>query len=246
MAKLILSMDGLVLKEVPLTKERTTIGRRPHNDVVIDNLAVSGEHAVIVTILNDSFLEDLGSTNGTMVNGQAIKKHFLQNNDMVELGKYKLKYVAETAKQTSANDFEKTMVLRPNMMPKPMAPATGAPPAAPGYNPTSTQVGPLGDPNAPRPQPAAPAAPQQTAVIQILNGPNAGKELALTKALTTLGRPGVQVAVITRRPQGYFITHVEGTTFPVVNGKNLSLDAHPLNNHDIVELSGTKMEFFFK
>ena len=86
MAKLILSMDGLVLKEIPLTKERTTIGRKPHNDIQIDNLAVSGEHAVIVTILNDSFLEDLGSTNGTMVNGGAVKKHFLQNNDVVELG----------------------------------------------------------------------------------------------------------------------------------------------------------------
>ena len=250
MAKLILSMDGLVLKEVPLTKERTTIGRRPHNDVVIDNLAVSGEHAVIVTILNDSFLEDLGSTNGTMVNGQAIKKHFLQNNDMVELGKYKLKYVAETSKNTSANDFEKTMVLRPNMMPKMATPGAVTPQAsaapAPG-SPTSTHVGPLGDPNAGRPAAApAPQVPAQNAVVQILNGPNAGKELALTKALTTLGRPGVQVAVITRRPQGYFITHVEGTTFPIVNGKNLSLDAHPLNNHDIVELSGTKMEFFFK
>src|SRR5271155_3382447 len=128
MAKLILSMDGLVLKEIPLTKERTTIGRRPHNDVVIDNLAVSGEHAVIVTILNDSFLEDLGSTNGTMVNAQPIKKHFLQNNDMVELGKYKLKFVADAPRPTSANDFEKTMVLRPNMMPKPPAPA--AAPAA--------------------------------------------------------------------------------------------------------------------
>jgi pSer/pThr/pTyr-binding forkhead associated (FHA) protein len=248
MAKLILSMDGLVLKEVPLTKERTTIGRRPHNDVVIDNLAVSGEHAVIVTILNDSFLEDLGSTNGTMVNGQAIKKHFLQNNDMVELGKYKLKYVAEMNKNTSANDFEKTMVLRPNMMPKPAAPGavTPQPGGAPSPSPTTTQVGGLGDPNAARAPVAAATVAAQTAVVQILNGPNAGKELALTKALTTLGRPGVQVAVITRRPQGYFITHVEGTTFPVVNGKNLSLDAHPLNNHDIVELSGTKMEFFFK
>src|SRR2546430_17200052 len=95
MAKLILSMDGLVLKEIPLTKERTTIGRKPHNDIQIDNLAVSGEHAVIVTILNDSFLEDLGSTNGTVVNGNAIKKHFLQNNDVIELGKYKLKFVGE-------------------------------------------------------------------------------------------------------------------------------------------------------
>ena len=126
MAKLILSMDGLVLKEVPLTKERTTIGRRPHNDIVIDNLAVSGEHAVIVTILNDSFLEDLGSTNGTMVNSQPIKKHFLQNNDMVELGKYKLKFVADAARATSANDFEKTMVLRPGMMPKPATPAAAS------------------------------------------------------------------------------------------------------------------------
>ena len=118
MAKLILSMDGLVLKEIPLSKERTTIGRKPHNDIQIDNLAVSGEHAVIVTILNDSFLEDLGSTNGTLVNGNAVKKHFLQNNDIVELGKYKLKYLAEPGQQpmATAADFEKTMVLRPSAM----------------------------------------------------------------------------------------------------------------------------------
>ena len=113
MAKLILSMDGLVLKEISLTKERTTIGRKPHNDIQIDNLAVSGEHAVIVTILNDSFLEDLGSTNGTLVNGQPIKKHFLQPNDVIELGKYKLKYINEAPKVAAAADFEKTMVLRP-------------------------------------------------------------------------------------------------------------------------------------
>src|SRR4026207_257382 len=95
MAKLILSMDGQVLKEIPLSKERITIGRKAHNDVQIDNLAVSGEHAVIVSILNDSFMEDLGSTNGTLVNGNPVKKHFLQNNDVIELGKYKLKYIGE-------------------------------------------------------------------------------------------------------------------------------------------------------
>ena len=115
MAKLILSMDGLVLKEIPLSKERTTIGRKPHNDIQIDNLAVSGEHAVIVTILNDSFMEDLGSTNGTLVNGNSVKKHFLQNNDVIELGKYKLKFIQEASAQpaAAAADFEKTMVLRP-------------------------------------------------------------------------------------------------------------------------------------
>ena len=117
MAKLILSMDGLVLKEIPLSKERTTIGRKPSNDIQIDNLAVSGEHAVIVTIMNDSFLEDLGSTNGTIVNGNPVKKHFLQNNDVVELGKYKLKFLAEPGVQpAAAADFEKTMVLRPSTM----------------------------------------------------------------------------------------------------------------------------------
>ncbi|MGH8705486.1 MAG: FHA domain-containing protein, partial [Burkholderiales bacterium] len=118
MAKLILSMDGLVLKEIPLSKERTTIGRKAHNDIQIDNLAVSGEHAVIVTIMNDSFLEDLGSTNGTLVNGSPVKKHFLQNNDVVELGKYKLKFIHEAGAQPAAGaaDFEKTMVLRPAAM----------------------------------------------------------------------------------------------------------------------------------
>src|SRR6266540_295986 len=114
MAKLILSMDGQVLKEIPLSKERITIGRKAHNDVQIDNLAVSGEHAVIVSIMDDAFLEDLGSTNGTMVNGKTVKKHFLQDNDVVELGKYKLKYVAEKGKPKAAPaapaaaDFEKT------------------------------------------------------------------------------------------------------------------------------------------
>src|SRR5258706_5912458 len=134
MAKLILSMDGLVLKEINLTKERTTIGRKPHNDIQIDNLAVSGEHAVIVTILQDSFLEDLGSTNGTVVNGQSIKKHFLQNNDIIELGKYKLKYVNEApAGGARVADFEKTLVLRPGAIRPAVAAAavTASAPATP-------------------------------------------------------------------------------------------------------------------
>jgi len=237
MAKLILSMDGLVLKEIPLTKERTTIGRKPHNDIQIDNLAVSGEHAVIVTILNDSFLEDLGSTNGTVVNGNAIKKHFLQNNDVIELGKYKLKFVGEAAPAAGAGgekaDFEKTMVLRPSAM-KAAAAAAGAagggaaaavaqrqaavqaaaasaqaagvadkdagpkiappPAAAPAAAPAPAAAAPAAAPAAPKP------GGQPLGAIQLLSGGNAGKELELTKPLTTLGKPGVQVAVLTRRP----------------------------------------------
>lgn len=251
MPKLILSMDGLVLKEIALTKERTSIGRKPHNDIQIDNLAISGEHSVIVTILNDSFLEDLNSTNGTYVNGQPIKKHFLQNNDVIELGKYKLKYLNETPTQTTAADFEKTMVLRPDLMKK-----TAEQAAAKAVSPSDTQVGMKAlDTQAGMTRPAtaaAPAAapaPQQAAVtgaIQVLSGANAGKELELTKNLTTLGKPGVQVAVITRRPHGYFITHVEGASFPVVNGATLGTHPQELKDHDVIELAGVKMEFFIK
>ena len=233
MAKLILSMDGLVLKEFTLSKERTTIGRKAHNDIQIDNLAVSGEHAVVVTILSDSFLEDLGSTNGTLVNGQTVKKHFLQNNDVIELGKYKLKFVSDGPAPAKAVDFEKTMVLRPGALrPQPGAAAPGKPAVAAG---------------APVAASAAPApSPQRAGALQLLSGANAGRQLDLTKPLTTLGKPGVQVAVITRRPQGFFITHVEGASFPVVNGKTLDAQAHALGDHDVIELAGVKMEFFFK
>ena len=257
MAKLILSMETTMLKEFPLTKERTTIGRKPHNDIQIDNLAISGEHAVVISILNDSFLEDLGSTNGTFVNGQSVKKHFLQNGDTIELGKYRLKFVSEVPQQTSNADFEKTMILRPGAAHKPAtepaavasaspAPASGAVPVAASATPAahmSTSPGMAPQPSA-APSPAAPALP--LGAIQLLSGGNAGKEMELTKTLTTLGKPGVQVAVIARRPHGYFITHVEGASFPVVNGKALDAQAHQLADHDVIELAGIKMEFFLK
>ncbi|HXF67205.1 MAG TPA: FHA domain-containing protein, partial [Burkholderiales bacterium] len=146
MAKLILSLEGTVIREYPIDKERITIGRKPQNDIQIENLAVSGEHACIVTILNDSFLEDLGSTNGTLVNGNPIKKHILQNNDVIEIGKYKLKYVSDVpaAGQATVDDFEKTMVLT---RPKPAAPKAFG----------DTQA--MQAPAAAAPRPAAPSAP---------------------------------------------------------------------------------------
>jgi len=279
MAKLILTLDGVVLKDYALTKERTTIGRKPHNDVQIDNLAVSGEHAAIVTILNDSFLEDLGSTNGTLVNGQSVRKHFLQNGDVVEIGKYRLKYVSEQAAASAGSDFEKTMLLRP--VPRAAEPRLSEAPSGMGMAmgtgtetrrppprsladagaqaatrampaPLSTQPGAMPSPLASIPGSLASipgigshAAPSQ-GVIQILSGPNAGRELTLVKALTTLGKPGVQVAVIAKRPQGFFITHVEGVQHPVLNGRTLDGQAHLLHDHDIIELAGVKMEFFYR
>lgn len=367
MAKLIVSLEGSVIRDYPLEKERVTIGRKPHNDIQIENLAVSGEHACIVTILNDSFLEDLGSTNGTLVNGNPIKKHILQNNDVVEIGKYKLKYVTDApmAGRTTVDEFEKTMVMRSPALARAARPASGAttggpktmgmasmPPPTPRPSPgpqsfpgsrgltaegpfttggqeittadsltspgdrESTTSGPpttgnkditssdaltspggrqttvsgqqvsaearraatSGPPTSPGPTvssvpgaaraaespvktsaptattpggtagPAGAGAAEAPAVgaIQILSGSGAGKELDLVKNLTTLGKPGVQVAVITRRPQGYFITHVEGATAPEVNGKALDVQARLLKDHDVIELAGVKMEFFLK
>ena len=251
-AKLILSMDGAVIKEYPLTKERTTIGRKPHNDIAIDNLAVSSEHAAVITILNDSFFEDLNSTNGSSVNGTPTQKHFLQNNDVIEIGKYKLKYLNDQPTQTTSADFEKTMVLRAPVK------MQGVSKADDTFSHTQTDAGihalkadATGQFNSTASKAdvktaAAPAGQQAAAVIQILNGPNLGKELELSKNLTTLGKPGVQVAVLARRPHGYFITHVEGGSFPLVNGSSVGEQPHQLNDHDIIELAGVKMEFYFK
>lgn len=247
MAKLILSMDGLVLKEILLTKERTSIGRKASNDIQIDNLAISGEHAAVVTILNDSFLEDLNSTNGTLVNSQPVKKHFLKNGDVIELGKYKLKYVAEPSQQVDAPDFEKTMLLRPSAMKQ--AVATSPETQAKAYNDTQAGQIPPQQPPAPPPEESSAGTPTKAVVlgaIQILSGANAGREMELTKTLTTLGKPGVQVAVIAKRPNGYFITHVEGAQFPAINGQVIDAQARQLNDHDVVEIAGIKMEFFLK
>ena len=224
---LVLSLNQSVLGEFPLDKERLLIGRKPENDIQVDNLAVSGQHAAIITILNDSFLEDLDSTNGTFVNGKLVKKHALKHGDVITIGKHELKYVNDEA-TTDDQDFEKTMIIRPGMASHAAAAAKAEETAPPPPAGTTSQVAdgemPLGK-------------------IQVLSGPGAGKELELKKALITLGRPGVQVAVITRRPQGYFITHVEGK-HPVVNGDTIGAQAHALKDHDVVELAGVKMEFF--
>lgn len=248
MAKLILSLDHALLNEYALDQERITIGRRPTNDVQIDNLAVSGEHAAIVKLGNDFYIEDLNSTNGTLVNATAIKKHLLQHGDVVEFGKYELKYINEAAVNHGSmdSDFEKTMIIRPSAMrtmeAKPQEAPLGLPKAPPA---------PAAPPVVNTPAPAAASMQNVSKVpgegvgrIQVLNGSSTGRELVLNKALTTLGKPGVQVAVITKRPNGYFITHVEGQVFPIVNGASTGAQAFALHNHDVIELAGVKMEFY--
>jgi hypothetical protein len=240
MGKLVVSLDAVVIKEVQVTKDKTTLGRRPYNDIVIDNLAVSGEHAVLQMVSSDVFIEDLNSTNGTYINGKAIKKQLLQHNDTVEIGKYKIKYLAD-----EGTDYEKTMIMRPggSLSGSPGGPNSGFADSG------RSNFGGLA--SVPPPMPAAapvapPAAPAATALIKVLNGAAAGREVTLTKVVTTVGKPGMQVASITRRPNGYAFAHVEGSTRPSVNGIALTGDSIPLRNGDVIELAGTQMQFIYR
>jgi pSer/pThr/pTyr-binding forkhead associated (FHA) protein len=231
MPKMIVSIDGVVIKEVQLTKDRTTLGRRPYNDIVIDNLAVSGEHAVLQLTGNEVYLEDLNSTNGTYVNGKAVKKQLLQNNDTVEIGKYKIKFINEAPGAT----FEKTMIMKPGMvppMPKPAAPA----PAPGGMGTTAMPaVGAvIGHPEATAPMNAS---------IKVLSGAAAGREVPLVKVVTTIGKPGVAVAAITKRTHGFVVAHVEGSNKPTLNGSAIGPEPVTLKNGDMLELAGTQMQF---
>ena len=299
MARLILSLDNQVLAEYNMTKERYTVGRLPDNDVRIDNPAVSGHHSLIINILNDSFLEDLNSTNGTYVNGKLIKKHALQHGDVITIGHHQLRFSDQQAPETEQDEFEKTMVIPAGQQnAEQLAAAERAAEEAAAAAATDEGAAAATDQGAAAvadeaaaavkldPEEAAPltesAEPKHDALgetvadeskshtgtfsgtragidpstapnalplakLQVLSGAFAGRELELTKALTTLGRPGVQVAAITRRAEGYYIVHVESGEegdFPLVNGQAIGAQARKLSDNDVVQLAGVKMGFF--
>jgi len=238
MARLVLSLDGQVLAEYNMNKERYTIGRLPDNDIRIDNPAVSGHHSLIINILNDSFLEDLNSTNGTYVNGKLIKKHALQHGDVVTVGHHQLRFVDQQDTDPEQDEFEKTMVITPGTRAEEQD----------KIRKVDKAVAQVAAKLAPPPKPAgeAPMALPK-AKLQVLSGAFAGRELELLKALTTLGRPGVQVAAITRRAEGYFIVHVDSGKegdFPLVNGTPIGPQARRLHDNDVIQLAGVKMGFF--
>ena len=231
MARLVLSLDSQVMAEYNMNKERYTIGRLPDNDIRIDNPAVSGHHSLIINILNDSFLEDLNSTNGTYVNGKLIKKHALQHGDVVTVGHHQLRFVEDDEAQ---DEFEKTMVIQPSA--RPVEKLRSAADAASALSATGARKALVDG-----------AAALKKAKLQVLSGAFAGRELDLNKALTTLGRPGVQVAAITRRADGYFIVHVDSGKegdFPLLNGAPIGATATKLTDNDVIQLAGVKMGFF--
>jgi len=236
MAKLVLSFNGEPLQEYDLDQETMTIGRKAENDIQIDNLAVSAKHAKILTILDDSFIEDLESTNGTFINGEKIRKHALRNGEVIAIGKHELAYINNLSGADSGN-FERTMVIRPDAAGMPEQDQTGTN--------LEKSIGKIASDIA-----SADAASSEdpgAACLKFLNGANKGKELDLTKALTTLGKPGVQVAAITRRPTGYFLIVVDAASSPrnpLVNGTEVGRQAHVLNSGDEIEVAGVSMRLF--
>jgi pSer/pThr/pTyr-binding forkhead associated (FHA) protein len=240
MARLMLSLDGQVLAEYNMNKERYTIGRLPDNDIRIDNPSVSGHHSLIINILNDSFLEDLNSTNGTYVNGKLIKKHAMQHGDVITVGHHQLRFVDSQSGDTSQEEFEKTMVINSSSQGEDRIRRVSQ-----AVDQAAKSVAARRPPSVMADAPGAVAISK--AKLQVLSGAFAGRELELTKALTTLGRPGIQVAAITRRAEGYYIVHVDSgkeNDFPLVNGVAIGPQARRLNDNDVVQLAGVKMGFF--
>lgn len=216
MAKIIVTLDDNLIKVVPLLKERMTLGRRPYNDIVVDNLAVSGEHAALQAIGNEYYIEDLNSTNGTYINGKKIKRQILHAGDSIEIGKYTIKYAndvvdAKTATSAHGKDGDDTL----------------------GDLPSTEKLNLFEQTR----------FAEIYVAIKILSGASMGKEMPLVKVVTTIGKPGEAVIAITKRPKSYVVAHVEGANRPLLNGVSFGIDAVPLKNGDLFELAGTAMQF---
>jgi len=235
MATIQIIFNGEVLQERELAKEIMTIGRKSDNDIQLDNLAVSGHHAKILTVSNDSFIEDMNSTNGTYLNGSLINKKPLTNRDVIKIGKHEIKYINENAQ--SGDDFGKTMIINPDS--DGMQETEGSAAIDQSVSKLAAEIA-SSDKG---------AISQKQAKIRLTSGANMGKELSLTKVLTTLGKPGVQVAAITRRPTGYFLIYIDGgdnTGRPKVNNEEIGSSAYELKNSDEIEVAGVNMCFFIE
>ena len=263
MSKLVLHLEDGTTMEIPLDQERITIGRRADNDVCLSNLAVSGEHAAVVTILADSFLEDLGSTNGTLVNGNPIVKHFLRDRDEIDVGQHKLVYYADESEvagsqyvargmRAAAGDLgEQVQVAKParskrtggaGRSPRSAGSGTDALPGKPRVAKSTAAVEPSNvadvPPAVPIPQPLKPS-------VKILAGPQAGRDIPLTKEQTSIGRAGVQVALISQAGDTFRLKPIEGDRAPLVNGQPAEGVGVDLSSSDVIEIAGSKLQFVY-
>jgi len=223
--KLVFSFNSQKLSEFILDKEVMTIGRKEDNDIRIENLAVSGHHAKLLTIFDDSFLEDLNSTNGTYVNGKNISKQPLKHGDVITIGKHELRYINAGA---AAVDDDKTVLIRRQ-------------PEQPTY------PGSVVSRDTPNLDTPLDMESFETAKLQILNGKGAGKELPLQKPSIKLGKSGLELVQINKRPDGHFIVSLdrESESNPLlVNGEEIGARTVKLHNHDVIEINRLKIEYY--
>jgi hypothetical protein len=254
MAKLIFILDGNVIKDYPLDKERITIGRRASNDVHIDNLAISGEHAEIIATNDEYYIQDLNSTNGTLVNKKPIKKQVLQHGDAIGLGKYQLKFVKDLSTvKPSDNGFADTVLVAPEQQiaRESVEPEKTKTEVHQDVEVTDSNIhseedassNAIIDPSSNDVDVVQPQMESATPRLEVLNGDNAGISVLLDKTMVKLGQPGQQVALVTKRHDGYYLTHVAGNQRPIVNGKVIGAKAYLLVNNDEIELLTEKMEY---
>ena len=214
MPQVIVSLDGVVIKEFQLTKPRVTLGRRAYNDIVLDNLTVSGEHAAIQLSGKGIYLEDLNSTNGTFVNGKAITRHLLQASDVIAINTYTIQCVDTYEMDVASSSFASSS----------FAINAANSPSGLALAPARTRV-------------------VIQALMKVMSGTASGREMSLVKAVTTIGKLGVSVATITRQKYGFCIAHAEGDSKPMLNGAVLGDKSVGLKNGDLLELAGIQMQF---
>jgi len=224
MAKLVLTTGESIVYQCFVDRPRLTIGREAHNQIVIDDAVVSREHAAILQVGNDHIVEDLGSANGTMVNGTIVPRRILQHGDVMDFGQFQLRYLNPKSEES---ELDRTMLIK--ALPRiPMPPAK--PPAA-----SSAEE------RAPTARVAKVRFP--TGRVKVLAGPRAGRQVELDRVVATFGREGEQLSVITRRPQGFYVTHVDGSRYPQVNGESIGKESRPLTSGDVIDVAGERLEF---
>jgi pSer/pThr/pTyr-binding forkhead associated (FHA) protein len=227
MAKLIVSQNGEVIDNRFLDQSSFTIGSLPDSDLCLTAQGVSRSHARITSVGNDDILDDLNSTNGTLVNGQPITRHILKNDDVIEIADVQIRY--RNHKAIDGPSFDRTMIIQASAL-------EGDAPAQP--------VGAYALATAKKERRFR--AGTRMGLIRVFDGSGPSKEIELTQVLHTFGIPGKQLAVINARPHGYFITHVEGKKPARVNGKSIGQEPQPLTPNDVIEVGDEKLLFLLK
>lgn len=220
MAKLILTLDGAVIREYEIDKDSISIGRKHGNDIQLNDLTISGRHALITTLGEHAYVDDLGSTNGTLLNGARIAKSQLNHGDTIQTGNYQFTYFCE-----DSSDYEPTMFLRAEI--------------------EDTQVMDMGavTKTETRGEPLAGVriinGPLSQKVLELRKPFNTLGFNGDKLAMISRSAEGYTISAIRHaKPHS-------PDTAPMLNGQPIDVDPVKLNDHDTLELAGTQMEFFY-